>query len=83
MRKSEITRATVNVRRICQFTPMSDEKCHDRATIQLKIVSYIPGKLPLTGVSHLCEEHADTITGYYEREWANHPEMFEDDDEQN
>jgi hypothetical protein len=77
MRKSELTSKPFNGRRICQFTLMDVAKCHVRATVELTIVSHLTAGNPVTSTALLCAEHVDTITGWYEREWGNHPEMFE------
>ncbi len=79
MRKSEITRETFTGRRVCQYDPVLEDKCHERATVVMTIASYPTGiDDPLLATSLFCAVHADMVVSYYEREWDRHPERFAD-----
>jgi hypothetical protein len=77
MKRSTLTRVPLKRRQICRFDSMTEGRCHARAEVELTITSYPTGRRPLTSASPLCERHADRITGWYEREWTAHPELFE------
>ena len=73
MRKSELTReAYAGPRRVCRFNPVMGERCRERATVALTIVSRLTDPDETATSVSLGGARPTRIrrTGYYERGWT-------------
>lgn len=77
-RKSDITREPYAGKAVCGYSLVMGPRCRRRATVRFTVVSYVTNpEQTLTGTDVLCGEHADKVEGDYAREYAKHPEYFD------